>query len=81
MSLRRIARELGISPAYLSYMVNGKRPWRADLYERYRLFVNTFVNTQGQRVNNVIGHLAGNDGAGDRIRTGDTLLGRQALYR
>jgi len=28
MSLRQIAKELGISPAYLSYMLNGKRPWR-----------------------------------------------------
>jgi len=26
MSLRQIAKELGISPAYLSYMLNGKRP-------------------------------------------------------
>ena len=41
MSLRKIAKVLGISPAYLSYMVNGKRPWRADLYERYTLVVNT----------------------------------------
>lgn len=29
-SLRDIAKELDISPAYLSYMVNGKRPWRKD---------------------------------------------------
>ena len=35
MSLRQIAKELGISPAYLSYMLNGKRPWRKDLYQRY----------------------------------------------
>ena len=39
-SLRQIAVELGITPAYLSYMVNGKRPWREDLYERYRHLVN-----------------------------------------
>ena len=32
MSLRQIAKELGISPAYLSYMLNGKRPCRKDLY-------------------------------------------------
>ena len=31
-SLREIAKELDISPANLSYMVNGKRPWRRVLY-------------------------------------------------
>ena len=51
MSLRQIAKELGISPAYLSYMVNGKRPWRKDLYQRYMGVVNTFVNSAGQSVN------------------------------
>ena len=45
-SLRYIAKELEISPAYLSYMVNGKRPWRKDLYQRYVGVVNTFVNSQ-----------------------------------
>ena len=45
MSLRQIAKELGISPAYLSYMLNGKRPWRKDLYQRYMGVVNTFVNS------------------------------------
>ena len=45
MSLRRIAKELGISPAYLSYMLNGKRPRRKDLYQRYMGVVNTFVNS------------------------------------
>ncbi len=48
MSLRQIAKELGISPAYLSYMVNGKRPWRKDLYQRYMGVVNTFVNSPQQ---------------------------------
>ena len=46
MSLRQIAKELEISPAYLSYMVNGKRPWRRDLYQRYMGIVNTSVNTK-----------------------------------
>jgi len=50
-SLRYIARELEISPAYLSYMVNGKRPWRKDLYQRYMGVVNTFVNSEGPSVN------------------------------
>ena len=43
MSLRQIAAQLGITPAYLSYMVNGKRPWREDLREGYRTLVNTTV--------------------------------------
>src|SRR5687768_12728244 len=47
-SLRQIAKELGITPAYLSYMVNGKRPWRADLFERYSQLVNTSVNSERQ---------------------------------
>ena len=45
MSLRRIAKELRISPAYLSYMLNGERPWRKNLYQRYMGVVNTFVNS------------------------------------
>ena len=43
MSLRQIAKELGISPAYLSYMLNGTRPWRKDLYQRYMGVVNSNV--------------------------------------
>ena len=35
MSLRSITKELEISPAYLSYMINGKQPWRRNLYQRY----------------------------------------------
>ena len=50
MSLRKIAKELGITPAYLSMMVNGKRPWREDLYERYCQLVNT-VNSNREYVN------------------------------
>ena len=44
--MRYIASELEISPAYLSYMVNGKRPWRKDLYQRYVGVVNTYVNNR-----------------------------------
>ena len=47
MSLRQIAKEEGISPAYLSYMLNGERPWRKDLYQRHMGVVNTFVNSEG----------------------------------
>ena len=51
MSMRQIAKEMGITPAYLSYMVNGKRPWREDLHERYCQLVNTSVNRLAEIVN------------------------------
>ena len=47
MSLRKIAKILGISPTYLSLLLNGKRPWRGNLKECYEELVNTFVNTNG----------------------------------
>jgi hypothetical protein len=40
----KIALILGISPTYLSLLLNGKRPWRGNLKERYLELVNTFVN-------------------------------------
>ncbi len=54
MSLRKQAKILGISPAYLSRMVNGKRPCNPDIRQRYEELVsatvpkfgNTFGNTQ-----------------------------------
>ena len=63
MSLRTEAKQLGISPAYLSYMINGKRPWRADIYARYRqlaggLSVNKSVNSaaiMGSQDRHVVG--------------------------
>ena len=45
MSPKQIAKELGISPAYLSYMLNGKRPLWTDLYQRYVDVINTFFNS------------------------------------
>ena len=41
MSLRKIAKILGISPTYLSFLLNEKRPWRGNLKERYEELVNT----------------------------------------
>ncbi len=82
-SLRQIARELDISPAYLSYMVNGKRPWRKDLYQRYMGVVNTFVNSEQESVNgspDVDRRLGVINGAPGGIRTHDPLLRRQPLY-
>ena len=40
MTLRTMAKILGISPAYLSLLINGKRKWRGDLEERYQTLVN-----------------------------------------
>ena len=58
MSLRKQAKILEITPAYLSMLVNGKRRWQPDLYERYCELVNT-VNSSGQSVNNANASLAG----------------------
>jgi len=70
MSLRQIARQLSITPAYLSYMVNGKRPWRADLYDRYCQLVIKSVNNNGSSVNSrvdvQITHFATNLGGSGR---------------
>ena len=84
MSLRKIAKILGISPTYLSLLLNGKRPWRGNLKERYEELVNTFVNTNGGRseleeernLNSVAVKKAG--GAGG-TRTPDFLRAREAL--
>ena len=46
MTLRTMVKILGISPAYLSLLVNGKRKWRGELKERYEALVNTLVNTE-----------------------------------
>ena len=46
MSLRKMAKAMGITPAYLSMMVNGKRPWSADFRQRYELLVNTVNSSQ-----------------------------------
>ena len=43
----KVSKILGISPTYLSLLLNGKRPWRGNLKERYEELVNTFVNTNG----------------------------------
>ena len=70
MSLRQIAKELGISSAYLSYMVNGERPWRRDLCQRYMGIVNTFVNSEGEGVNKERGDLVA---AGVKIGAEDEI--------
>ena len=79
MSLRQIAKELGISPAYLSYMLNGKRPWRKDLYQRYMGVVNTFVNSDGGIVNTLTANEIGGNGGTDWVRTSDLALMKRPL--
>ena len=54
MSLRKQAKILGISPTYLSLLLNGKRPWQGNLKERYLELVNTFVNREENQLNNII---------------------------
>ena len=74
-SLRQIAAELGITPAYLSYMVNGKRPWREDLYERY----SQLVNTDRAAVNNDGGGLSAKTDTKQRVRSTRHLHGVQGV--
>ena len=64
-------------------MVNEKRPWRKDLYQRYIGVVNTFVNSEGEGVNKdkrVLVVAGAKIGAEDEIRTRDILLGKEVLY-
>ena len=80
MSLGHIAKGLGISPAYLSYMFNRKRPWRKDLYQRYIGVVDTFVNSEEESLNkdeSVLVVAGAKFGAEDEIRTRDILLGKE----
>ena len=79
MSLRQIAKELGISPAYLSYMLNGKRPWRKDLYQRYMGVVNTFVNSNDFAVNTSSQDVATEGSGTDWVRTSDLALMKRPL--
>ena len=81
--------ELGISPAYLSYMLNGKRPWRKDLYQRYMGVVNTFVNNEGDGVNSqtkrppqlTVSSGVITAGGGEGNRTPGPLHAKQVLSR
>ena len=88
MPLRKIARLLGISSTYLSshlsLLLNGKRPWRGNLNERYEELVNTFVNTNGGRSEleeerNLNFVSEKKIGGADRDRTCDLLRAREAL--
>ena len=75
MSLRQIAKELEISPAYLSYMLNGKRPWRKDLYQRYM----GVVNSDAAGVNTSNENPACKGSGTDWVRTSDLALMKRPL--
>ena len=79
LSMRKVAKELRISPTYLSYMVNGKRPWRKDLYQRYMEVVITFVNSDGDIVNTPPTDNGGGNGGTDWVRTSDLALMKRPL--
>ena len=80
MSLRKQAKILGISPPYLSLLLNGKRPWLGNLKERYEELVNTFVNTQEANTaitNGTSEYSYLQSGGAEGIRTLDPLLAKQ----
>ena len=86
MSLRKQARILGISHAYLSMLVNGKRKWPEELKARYEELVTTSVTTSDRRTaiedeRNVISVPEKKDGGAEGIRTPDFLLAKEALSR
>ena len=82
MSLRHQAKLLGISPAYLSLLLHGRRPWRGNLKERYLELVNTFVNTQEANTtitNGTSEFVYLEIGGAEGIRTPDPLLAKQRV--
>ena len=50
MNLRQQAKILGIAPSYPSMMINGKRPWNADIKAIYEQLVNSVVNTYSKQI-------------------------------
>ena len=75
MPLRKQAKILGISPPFLSLLLEGKRPWRGNLKERYEELVNT------QEANTAITNGTGGysylkTGGAVGMRTPDPLLAK-----
>ena len=67
-----------ISPASLSYMINGKRPSWKDLYHRYMRVVNVesdCVNTFKETDRNLLSQIGGTDW----VRTSDLALMKRPL--
>ena len=88
MSLRQIAKVLGVSHTLLVLWRQGKRNLAPELEARYHEIVTGSGYRNGYKATVPDGSrhardgrfIAENAGAGDRIRTGDSLLGRQELY-
>ena len=71
MSLRKQAKILGISPAHLSRMVNGIRPWNPGLKTRYQeLTGNTFGNIRPVNEAEMVGFAPVNGRVGHDIAEG-----------
>ena len=84
MSLRQQARILGIAPSYLSMMINGKRPWKPGIKERYDELVNSMPKSVHKKplVNSRKATLTGTKlgvGGAEGTRTPDPLLAKQML--
>ena len=88
MSNRQIPKILGITPAYLSYMINGKRPWNPDLKDRYERLVNTLPKSDNKNIKSESVGMGGdsrllgievNSGGAEEARTPDPLLAKQVL--
>ena len=88
MSNRQIPKILGITPAYLSYMINGKRPWNPDLKDRYEQLVNTLPKSVNKNIKSESVGMGGdsrllgievNSGGAEEARTPDPLLAKQVL--
>ena len=84
MSLRQLAKGLGVSQPFLSQIRAGKRPMPKALKERvealgaYHLLITD--KHEGQSGGGAPPRLATDVGAGGGIRTPDFLLGKQTLY-
>ena len=84
MSLRKQAKILGISPAHLSRMVNGIRPWNPGLKARYQeLTGNTFGNIRPVDKAEMVGFVPVNGRVGHDIAevTSSTLVPPTTLTR
>ncbi len=63
--VRGLAKQLGVTPAYVSMLASGKRALTEGVLTKLQGLVNTLDTKLG---------------AGDGTRTRDSLLGRQELY-
>ena len=85
MSLRQLAKVLGVSQPFLSQIRAGKRPLPESLKSKlealgaYHLLIGD-KQTELEIVGSLLHARWLNSGAGDGNRTHDSLLGKQVLY-